>query len=160
MFYSSYQNESLKNLANEKMHLAILTLHEFLNLHQYLPNINEKKEIDECIEICLKILSKAKDEGSRWAVNLQKIDKVFLEKIFKFSKFYFIPFTCFFGGIVTEEIIKYTGLYKPSSQWIYFNFLDLINDDDIKNNENIAIKKDNEDIIEKKSRINIEKNKY
>ena len=60
MFYSSYQNESLKNLTNEKMHLAILTLHEFFNIHQYLPNYNEKKEIDECIEISLKLLSKAK----------------------------------------------------------------------------------------------------
>ena len=162
MFYSSYQNESLKNLANEKMHLAILTLHEFFGLHQYLPNFNEKKEIDECIEISLKILSKAKDEGSRWAVNLQKIDKNFLEKIFKFSKHYFAPFTNFFAGIVSEEIIKYTGLYKPSSQWIYFNFLDLINDDDINdinNNEIIVNKKDNEEIINtNKNNNNIIKN--
>ena len=34
MFYSSYQNESLKNLTNEKMHLAVLTLHEYFNIHQ------------------------------------------------------------------------------------------------------------------------------
>ena len=87
MFYSSYQNETLKNLSNEKMHLGILTLHEFFNIHQYLPNGNEQKDIDECIEISLKILSKAKDDGSRWAINLQKIDKNFLEKIFKFSSF-------------------------------------------------------------------------
>ena len=148
MFYSSYQNESLKNLANEKMHLAVLTLHEFFNIHQYLPNFDEKKEIDECIEISIKILSKAKDDGSRWAINLQKIDQKFLGKIFKYSKFFFTPFTCFFGGIVTEEIIKYTGLYKPSSQWIYFNFLDLIDDDDdINSNEIIVNKKDNENII-------------
>ena len=138
MFYSSYQNESLNNLTNEKIHLAILTLHEFFNIHQYLPNYNEKKEIDECIEISLKILSKAKEEGSRWAKNLQKIDKNFLEKIFKYSKFYFTPFTYFFGGVVSEEIIKYIGLYKPSSQWIYFNFLELIDDnlEDIINNNN------------------------
>ena len=136
MFYSSYQNESLKNFTNEKMHLAILTLHEFFNIHQYLPNGNEKKNIDECIEISLKILSKAKDEGSRWAINLQKIDKNFLEKIFIFSKFYFTPFTCFFGGIVAEEILKYTGLYKPSSQWLYFNFLELIDDNSFMDNFN------------------------
>ena len=74
MFYSSYQNESLKSLANEKMHLALLTLHEFFSIHQFLPNYNEKKDIDECIEISLKILSKAKEEGSRSAINLQQID--------------------------------------------------------------------------------------
>ena len=152
MFYSSYQNESLKNLTNEKMHLAILTLHEFFNIHQYLPNGNEKKEIDECIEISLRILSKAKDEGSRWAINLQKIDKNFLEKIFIFSRFYFTPFTCFFGGIVAEEIIKYTGLYKPSSQWIYFNFLELIDSNSFKDNFNNDNNIDNKD----KDKISIE----
>ena len=158
MFYSSYQNESLRNLSNEKMHLAILTLHEFFNIHQYLPNGNEKKDIDECIEISLKILSKAKDEGSRWAINLQKIDKNFLEKIFIFSQFYFTPFTCFFGGIVAEEIIKYTGLYKPSSQWIYFNFLELIDDNSFQenfnneNNNNIINTENNKD----KDKISLE----
>jgi len=25
------------------MHLAILTLHDFFNIHQYLPNYNKKK---------------------------------------------------------------------------------------------------------------------
>ena len=149
MFYSSYQNETLRNLSNEKMHLAILTLHEFFSIHQYLPNGNEKKDIDECITISLKILSKAKDEGNRWAVNLQKIDKNFLEKIFTFCRFYFTPFTCFFGGIVAEEIIKYIGLYKPSSQWIYFNFLELIDDNSI--NENILNDDDNKNIINTES---------
>ena len=149
MFYSSYQNETLKNLTNEKIHLAVLTLHEFFNIHQYLPNYNETKEIDECIGISLRILSKAKDEGNRWAVNLQKIDKNFLEKIFKFSRFYFTPFTCFLGGIVSEEILKYTGIYKPSYQWIYFNFFELINDD-ININDNINNIK-NENIINTES---------
>ena len=144
MFYSSYQNETLKNLNNEKMHLAILALHEFFNIHQYLPNYNQQKEIDECIELSLILLSKAKEDGSRWAINLQKIDKNFLEKIFKYSRFYFTPFTCFFGGVVSEEIIKYIGLYKPSSQWIYFNFLELI-DDNLENsiNDNNIIITDN-----------------
>ena len=153
MFYSSYQNESLNNLANEKMHLAMLTLHEFFNIHQYLPNYNDKKEIDECIEISLKVLSKSKEEGSRWAINLQKIDKVFLEKIFKFSKYYYAPFTCFLGGVISEEIIKYTGLYKPSSQWMYFNFLELIDDD--MTNENISEIKDDDKEKLQKEKINI-----
>ena len=161
MFYSSYQNESLKNCTNEKMHLAILTLHEFFNIHQYLPNYHEKKEIDECIEISLKILSKAKEEGSRWAINLQKIDKDFLEKIFKYCRFYFTPFTCFFGGVVSEEIIKYIGLYKPSSQWIYFNFLELIdenieyiiNDNNIINTDS---NKNQDKIINEEEKNNME----
>ena len=123
MFYSEFENESLKNFNNEKMHLAFLTLHEYINIHQDLPNYDNSEEIDECIRISIKILSKAKEEGYKWAVNLSKIDKPFLENNVKFSKFNFTPFTNFLGGIVAGEVIKFTGIYKPPNQWVYFNFL-------------------------------------
>ena len=161
MFYSSYQNENMKNFVNEKMHLVNLTLHEFLNMHESLPNFNNKKEIDECIEISEKILSKYKEDGSKWAMKIRKKDVFFLEKIFKSCRFFFTPFTCFFAGIVAEEIIKYTGLYKPSSQWIYFNTLDLINDDDDNDNEIIIDKKSNNNnkIINGENKQNIDNTK-
>ena len=127
MFYAEFENESLKNLSNEKMHLAFLALHEYFNIHQDLPNFNKIKENKECIDISLKILSKAKEEGFRWAINLCKIDKPFLDNVFKFCKFKFTPFTNYLAGIVAEEVIKFTGLYKPISQWVYFNFFNLLN---------------------------------
>ena len=134
MFYSEFENETLKNLTNEKMHLAFLALHEYFNIHQDLPNFNKIKENKECINISLKILSKAKEEGFRWAVNLSKIDKPFLDNVFKFCKFKFTPFTNFLAGIVAEEVIKFTGLYKPVSQWVYFNFFSLLNLSKINDN--------------------------
>ena len=146
MFYSEFENDTLKNLSNEKMHLVFLVLHEYFNLHQDLPNFNKIQEIKECINISLKILSKAKEEGYRWAINLCKIDKPFLDNVFKFCKFKFTPLTNYLAGIVAEEVIKFTGLYKPVSQWVYFNFFNLLN-----------ISKIN-DIIEKRG-INEEKEK-
>ena len=147
MFYGEFENESLKSYTNEKMHLAFLTLHEYFNVHQDLPNFDKNEEINECIGISLKILSKAKEEGYRWAINLSKIDKPFLENIFKFCKFNFTPLSIFLGGIVAEEVIKFTGIYKPPNQWIYFNFFSLINSSIINNIENKNInnmKKDEE----------------
>ena len=147
MFYGEFENESIKSFINEKMHLAFLTLHEYFNIHQDLPNFNQYKEIDECIGISLKILSKAKEEGYKWAINLSKIDKPFLENIFKFCKFNFTPLTNFLGGIVAEEVIKYTGIFKPPNQWVYFNFFNLVNlsliNNDITNKIN-NLKKDEE----------------
>ena len=126
MFYEEFRNESLKSFVNEKMHLAFLTIHEFFNIHQDLPRYNNTKDISECIELSLKILSKAKEDMNKWAVNLQKIDKSFLENVFNFSRFNFTPFTHFLGGIVSEEVLKFSGILKPSSQWIYFNFYSLL----------------------------------
>ena len=158
MFYGEFQNESIKSLINEKMHLAFLSLHEYFNIHQDLPNFDKNQEIEECIQISLKILSKAKEEGYKWAINLSKIDKSFLENIFKFSKFNFTPLTNFLGGIVAEEIIKYTGIFKPPNQWVYFNFFNLINPSTINTNiENKIsnIKKDEENNIDYSNILNI-----
>ena len=151
MFYAEFENESLKNLSNEKMHLAFLALHEYFNIHQDLPNFNKIKEKKECIDISLKILSKAKEEGFRWAINLCKIDKPFLDNVFKFCKFKFTPFTNYLAGIVAEEVIKFTGLYKPISQWVYFNFFNLLNIskvNDIIEKRNLTEENDKENNIE------------
>ena len=123
------KDETLMSKSNEIMHLGILSLHEFFKIHQFLPHYNEQKEINECIEITNLIFSELKKENKKLAKNLEKLDKIFLEKIFKFSEFYFYPITNFLGGVVSQEILKYIGLYKPAQQWIYFNFFELINDD-------------------------------
>ena len=133
MFYSEFENESIKSFTNEKMHLAFLSLHEYFNIHQDLPNFDKDNEIKECIDFSLKLLSKAKDEGYNWAVNLSKIDQYFLEKVFKFCKFNFTPFTNFLGGIVAGEVIKFAGIFKPPNQWVYFNFFSIMNDMNINN---------------------------
>ena len=151
MFYAEFENESLKDLSNEKMHLAFLALHEYFNIHQDLPNFNKIKENKECIDISLKILSKAKEEGFRWAINLCKIDKPFLDNVFKFCKFKFTPFTNYLAGIVAQEVIKFTGLYKPISQWVYFNFFNLLNIskvNDIIEKRNLTEENDKENNIE------------
>lgn len=139
MFYSSSQNKESNDLSNEKIHLAVLSLHEFFNVHQYLPHFNIEKDIDECLEISKKILEKSKEGKHEWAMNLKGIDKIFMKKIFKFSRFYFTPMTCFFGGIASQEILKYVGLYRPNSQWTYFHFLDLIDNEALDENKNSMI---------------------
>jgi len=139
MFYSSSQNKESNDLSNEKIHLAVLSLHEFFNVHQYLPHFNFEKDIDECLEISKKILEKSKEGKHEWAMNLKGIDKIFMKKIFKFSRFYFTPMTCFFGGIASQEILKYVGLYRPNSQWTYFHFLDLIDNEALDENKNSMI---------------------
>ena len=147
--FSSSIDNNLGNNINEKIHLAILSLHKFFNIHQFLPHLNEQKEIDECIDICKNFLSEAKEEKRKWANNLNKIDNFFFKKIFKFSRFYFTPMTCFLGGIISQEIMKFTGLYKPSNQWMYFNFLDLINENNLE-------KKIQEQNLDDEFKINLE----
>ena len=122
----SNKNETLITDNNAKMHLAVLSLHEFYSLHRHLPNFNEQKEINECLDICTKIFSKSKLVKEEWANDLSEIDKKYYENLFKFCQFSILPFSEFFGGIVSQEILKFIGLYKPACQWIYLNPFNLI----------------------------------
>ena len=131
---SSNLDNNLGTNINEKIHLAVLSLHTFFNKHLFLPHFNQRKEIDECFEISKNILYKAKAEKRKWVNNINKIDNIFFEKIFKFSRFYFTPMTCFLGGVISQEILKFIGLYKPSNQWMYFSFLDLIDENNFQKN--------------------------
>ena len=127
IFNISNKNETLNNKSNSKIHLALLTLHEFYSKYNHLPKYNEEQSLNECISISSTIFSNAKKEKEKWTDDLNEIDNNYLMNIFKYCEFSFIHFTKFFSGIVTQETLKYIGLYKPACQWIYFNFSDWLN---------------------------------
>ena len=127
IFDINNKNETLINNSNSKIHLALLTLHEYFSKYNNLPKFNDEQSLNECITISLTILSKAKKEKEKWADDINDKDKDYLINIFKFCGFSFIHFRKFFGGIVAQEALKFIGLYKPACQWIYFNFSDWIN---------------------------------
>ena len=127
IFNISNKNETLNNISNSKIHLALLTLHEYYLKYNLLPKYNEEQNLNECISISSTIFSKAKKEKEKWTYYLNDIDNNYLMNIFKYCEFSFIYFTKFFSGIVSQETLKYIGLYKPACQWIYFNFSDWLN---------------------------------
>lgn len=141
MFNVANKNESLNNKSNSKLHLSVLTLHDFYLIHKYLPKYNEQQNINDCIEISSRIFAKAKEENEEWAKDISGPDIKYLINIFKFSGLSFPPYIKFFGGIATQEILKYVGLYRPAGQWVYFNLLEMTNCD-ISLLENEQILKD------------------
>lgn len=42
-----------------------------------------------------------------------ELDEIYLNDIFRYSKCEISPICWYGGGIVSQEIIKYTGIYKP-----------------------------------------------
>lgn len=42
----------------------------------------------------------------------------------QFAPFCISPMAAFFGGIVAQEIVKFTGKYSPLKQWIHYDIFD------------------------------------
>lgn len=36
------------------------------------------------------------------------------------------PTSAFFGGIVAQEIVKFTGKYSPMKQWLHFDIFETL----------------------------------
>ena len=131
------QCESINPLDKElNLHLAFLSLHDFYEIYQKLPE-NKLDDINNIFLIVKNIMenNKGKDEGN-WLRNIT-INKEFLSDIFKYSKSQISPICSYGGGIVSQEIIKYIGIYNTINQWFRAEFLSIL---DKNVNHNNAIK--------------------
>ena len=111
---------------NELIHCGILSLHEFYEKNNNtLPMLNDAQYSLEILEEAKKIYKKAKSAGQKWADNIKWDDKIILN-IANWARSEIPPICSFLGGIVAQEIIKYSGKYTPINQWFWFEFSETI----------------------------------
>ena len=108
------------------IHCGILSLHEFYEKNNNtLPMLNDAQYSLEILEEAKKIYKKAKSAGQKWADNIKWDDKIILN-IANWARSEIPPICSFLGGIVAQEIIKYSGKYTPINQWCWFEFSETI----------------------------------
>jgi len=55
-----------------------------------------------------------------------EIEEAVFSKAVKFAGCSISPMSAFFGGIVAQEIVKYTGKYTPLKQWLHFDIYETL----------------------------------
>lgn len=103
------------------LHIAFLALHEFYKVNKKLTDNNDK-DLEKIIDIFKEIYSKNKND---YCKNIE-LDEIYLKDIFKYAKCEISPICRYGGGVVSQEIIKYTGIYKPINQWFRVEFIDIL----------------------------------
>lgn len=112
------------------MHLAFISLHEYYEKYKNLPQY-DKDDLKNIMNIKKDIYLKNKDS---WCKGIN-INEECLNDIYKNAKCEISPVCGYGGGVVSQEIIKYIGLYKPINQWFraeFFGILDKTINHDIK----------------------------
>ena len=128
-----------KSCTNEIIHLGILSLYEFLNQnHNSFPELNNKEDAEKFFQIAKKILVEKENNEIHWIKGLREeienFDTFFYKIIIGFSlwaKAQISPIASFLGGLIAQTIIKYTGKFKPTKQWFWFNFNEVVENIDI-----------------------------
>ena len=66
--------------------------------------------------------NKGEDEGN---LNLDIEDDCF-KKAIMYADCSISPMAAFFGGIIAQEIVKFTGKYSPMKQWLHFDIYETL----------------------------------
>ena len=130
------QSINMKKGRKEIYHVCLIAIHHFLSIHNQLPEINNKNQVGEIINLVNLLINFGKNKD--WIKKIKSIDEKYLENIIRYSRCSISPVCSFLGGIVSQEIVKITGKYNPINQWLYFDFFEKLENLD-SNRTNIPL---------------------
>jgi len=112
---------------NELIHCGIIALHEYYEKNNNtLPELNNDIMSNKILQISKEIFKNAKNNKEKWVDNIKSWNDKIILNIAKWSKSQISPICSFLGGIVAQEIIKFTGKYTPINQWFWCEFSEII----------------------------------
>lgn len=129
----------------EILMIGLLSLFNFQDKYNKLPEINKNEDAEELLKIAKIVLEQKEKEGIYWVKNIRSNIEVYdvdfdmiFEKTIKYlsnwAKVEISPISSFLGGVAAQEVIKYSGKYKPIYQWLYCDFSQTV--ENINANEN------------------------
>lgn len=105
---------------SEQIHIAVRAIHRFKDHEGRFPR-DDQEDADK-----IKILAKKINEDGKKAEALcvEELDEEVIRQIAAYSACSITSQSAFFGGIVAQEIVKYTGKYTPLKQMMHYDVLE------------------------------------
>jgi ubiquitin-activating enzyme E1 len=106
---------------SEQLHASLMGVHEFVVANKRYPTAAESKH---CMDLANSFMkgNQAKDEGNLCV----EIEEPIFNKAVSWSGCSISPMAAFFGGIIAQEIVKFTGKYSPMKQWLHFDIYETL----------------------------------
>jgi len=100
---------------SEQLHFALFGIHAFVLKNSKYP---AGADVDACME-----LATATAKANGFEIEAEK--DVFTNAV-AYSACSISPMSAFFGGIIAQEIVKFTGKYSPLKQWLHFDIYEAL----------------------------------
>ena len=111
------------------LHLALQGVFKFYDTHKKLPTHSDE-DAKACLEFSKEINEGHKKDEGAWAID-EFDDSIFLNAA-RFASCSISPVAAFFGGVVAQEVVKYTGKYTPITQWLHLDFFKSLPKEEVK----------------------------
>lgn len=115
------ENPSMKFMGmqrSEQLHLAFRAVLKFRELHGSQFPSDSAEHIDECIRIANTLNEEGKAAEQ---LNVEQVDAEVVRLTAAYSRCSITSMAAFFGGIVAQEIVKFTGKYSPIKQMLHYD---------------------------------------
>lgn len=110
---------------SEQLHFATQAVREYREKHGHLPAVRDSAAGDTCVQIAKQLNQERQALGDA-ALSLEEVDEELIKKVAILSRCMISPMAAFLGGIVAQEVVKFTGKYSPLRQYLYFDMFELL----------------------------------
>lgn len=110
---------------SEQLHVAIQAVQSFRDKNGKLPEIRDAGAVDACVQLAKELNESRRSEGAERALFVEDLEEDVVKRVAALSKCMISPMAAFLGGVVAQEVVKFTGKYTPLHQFLYFDMFEL-----------------------------------
>jgi ubiquitin-activating enzyme E1 len=109
----------------EQLHFAVQAIRAYRSKHGQLPAFRDAAAAAECLQIAKELNEAAKKLGDA-ALSVEEFDDAVVTNAALFARSMICPMAAFLGGVVAQEVVKFTGKYTPLQQWLNIDMFELL----------------------------------
>jgi ubiquitin-activating enzyme E1 len=106
------------------LHLGYLALMEYGNKYGTFPELNNKQQAQIMVDMAHEILDRHKkmvENGRKDVLEFTIMDEEYIRNLGLFAKCQVTPFCAFWAGIISLELVKFTGKFIPLQDFYHFD---------------------------------------
>ena len=111
---------------NELLHVAFCSVFQWSEKNGGLPKLNDETAVSEIVNLAKTNYTNLKEKNVAWINNSSDFDELVVGNIARWARAQIVPVNAFLGGVIAQEIVKFTGKYTPINQWLWFDFFETV----------------------------------
>lgn len=109
---------------SEQLHFAVQAVLAYREKHGELPAVRDAAAAKECVDLA-KQINEARKKGGNPQLFVEELEEEIVTKVAMFARCMICPMAAFLGGVVAQEVVKFTGKFSPIHQFLYFDMFEL-----------------------------------
>ncbi|KAG2518620.1 hypothetical protein BBO99_00003989 [Phytophthora kernoviae] len=118
----------------EQLHVITWSLMEFEERHGHFPEPHNDADADEVVAIAKKGIQHLSDftrkgDHKQDPLEIEELDEKVVRQAALYASVELHPLAAFYGGVIAQEVVKFTGKFTPLKQWLHLDAFEVLPDE-------------------------------